>query len=212
MNTMQKCLTLVDFQNDFVAPEGALTFDNGAGDPALIKRMNVFFDNLPKGYFDHGIMTYDTHDPKNYFDTEEAISFPLHCATNTRGWHLAINPLKVFNKIPNSQILKKTTYDMWAGTIDNVNPVFLQVPQDVTIIGVASDICNKAAMEGWLERGAKVTIIDDLTRGIFKETKEVVADDKYAQYRKAGKLRVINSLQFFREINNVNPRSQGGRP
>lgn len=195
----QKCLTLVDFQKDFVAPGGVLTFDNGLGDPELIKRMEAFFKYLPKNYFDHGIITYDTHDA-NYKNTPEAQSFPLHCAINSKGWQLAINPALVLNKVPNCQHLKKDSYDMWRGVPEQADKRFTRSPQDVVLIGVASDICNKAALDGWLERKAKVTIIDDLTRGIFKQTKEIVAEPQYQEAIQNKQLRIVSMAQFFKEI------------
>lgn len=212
--TLQKCLTLVDFQNDFVAPKGIMTFDEGKGDLALISRMNDFFEKLPKNFFDHGIITYDTHEPKTYDNTEEAKNFPLHCAPNTKGWHLAINPKIVLEKVRSIQHLKKDSYDMWKGAPDKLKPEFLDNPQDVYLVGVASDICNRAATDGWLARGAKVTIIEDLTRGIFKETKDVAAEPQYEEAIKNGKLQVITMKQFFNELNFANSNfkiQQGGR-
>ena len=195
------CLTLVDFQNDFVAPNGALTFDNGKGDLGLMKRMNSFFEHLPKNYFDRVIITYDTHDAKTYQGTEEAKTFPIHCATNTKGWHLAVNPKLVLNKIKTVQHLKKNTYDMWAETIDKVDNKVLEGLKNVTIIGVASDICNKAALDGWLKQGVRVTIIDDLTRGIFEQTKEVIAQPKYQVARRTGMLNITTSTDFLKKLN-----------
>lgn len=208
---LQKCLTLVDFQRDFVAPQGILTFDNGIGDLELINRMEIFFKKLPKGYFDHGIITYDTHEATTYAQTEEAKNFPLHCAINTKGWQLAIDPATVLNKVPNCQHLRKDSYDMWRGFPEQVDHRYTSSKQDVVLIGVASDICNKAALDGWLQKKARVTIIDDLTRGIFKQTNEVVAEPQYQQALKTGQLRIIKASQFFNEINKTPHFSRGGR-
>lgn len=69
---------------------------------------------------------------------------------------------------------------------------------DVTLIGVAADYCNRYALEGWLARGAHVTILGDLTRGINKEWPEVLAEE---QYRCHGldRVRVISSREFLQE-------------
>ena len=69
---------------------------------------------------------------------------------------------------------------------------------DVTLIGVAADYCNRYAMEGWAARGARVTILGDLTRGIAKEWPEVLAEE---QYRCHGldRVRVISSTRFLDE-------------
>ena len=68
---------------------------------------------------------------------------------------------------------------------------------DVTLMGVASDYCNRYAMEGWLAYGARVTILEDLTRGIKKETRQVLAEDQYRRY--AGRLRMVDSAEYLRE-------------
>ncbi len=69
---------------------------------------------------------------------------------------------------------------------------------EITIFGVASDYCNLFAMDGWLERGFSVTIIEDLTKGIKEETKQILDDKKYQQYQK-NRLRCINSDEYLRE-------------
>jgi len=69
---------------------------------------------------------------------------------------------------------------------------------DVTLIGVAADYCNRYAMEGWLAHGARVTILNDLTRGINKEWLEVLAEEQY-RYHGLDRVRVINSREFLQE-------------
>ncbi len=69
---------------------------------------------------------------------------------------------------------------------------------DVTLLGVAADYCNRYAMEGWLARGARVTILGDLTRGIHKEWPEVLSEEQYRSYGR-GRVRVISSAEFLDE-------------
>ncbi|MDN7025783.1 isochorismatase family protein [Methanoculleus sp. FWC-SCC1] len=66
---------------------------------------------------------------------------------------------------------------------------------DVTLIGVAADYCNRYAMEGWLARGARVTILQDLTKGIEKETPQVLAEERYRDYT-PGRLRAVDSAEY----------------
>ena len=74
---------------------------------------------------------------------------------------------------------------------------------DVTLMGVAADYCNRYAMEGWLARGARVTILGDLTRGINKEWPEVLAEEQYSGHGLC-RVRVISSKEFLQE--SVNSR------
>jgi nicotinamidase/pyrazinamidase len=69
---------------------------------------------------------------------------------------------------------------------------------EVTLFGVAADFCNRYAMEGWVARGARVTILGDLTRGIGKEWPEVLAEERYRSIG-PGSVRVMSSRKFLEE-------------
>ncbi|MBO7244365.1 MAG: cysteine hydrolase family protein [Alphaproteobacteria bacterium] len=193
-------LNLIDFQNDFVAPNGALTFDNGKGDLALIARAENFFNEMPKNAFSYGIITYDTHYKNTYNQTEESKTFPLHCEKGTIGWLLAVNKGNLTTKIRAIQHLRKSTYDMWAASIDPVYEPIIQNTDEVVLCGVASDICNKAALLGWVQRDIPVTILTDLTRGIFKETDEVLKEKPFKQAVAKGQIKTTTSLQFLKNL------------
>ena len=83
--------------------------------------------------------------------------------------------------------------------ITSLNPDDNSVSIEVTMIGVASDYCIRYAMEGWLARGARVIIIYDLTKGIEKETPQVLAEDQYQHYE-YGRIRSISSDEYLREL------------
>lgn len=116
--------------------------------------------------------------------------------------------------IPFNDPQRKTAYDNLFHIVDNpYNPTeiarrddYLEVlcPDcdssciEVTMIGVASDYCNRYAMEGWLDRGAYVTIIQDLTKGIEKETPQII--DEYRPHHKDGRLRSVVSAEYLREL------------
>lgn len=78
-------------------------------------------------------------------------------------------------------------------------PGSLAADVEVTLFGVASDYCNRYSMEGWLSRGAGVTILQDLTKGIEKETPHVLAEDRYRRYIPE-RLRAVESAQYLREV------------
>ena len=69
-------------------------------------------------------------------------------------------------------------------------------PPEVTLFGVAADFCNRYAMEGWVARGARVTILGDLTRGIDREWPDVLAEDRYRSIG-PGSVRVLTSREFL---------------
>ena len=195
-------LTFIDFQNDFVAPNGALTFDNGKGDINLINRTQAFFNELPMHYFATAIVTYDTHFPKNYAQTEEGKTFPLHCAVGTKGWELAVDKNIINQKIPVVQYLRKSTYDMWGGSLDTVRGDICTQTKEVVLFGVVSDICVKAGISGWLKRGATVIVLEDLTRGIVKQTREVVQEAPFKKAIARGQLKITTSRRFLQQFQN----------
>lgn len=201
--THQYTLTLVDFQNDFVAPNGALTFDNGKGDLKLIERMESFFNHFPQNIIANAIVTFDTHDTKTYTSTTESKQFPPHCIEKTIGWNLAISPSLIHAKIHNIQYLKKSTYDMWEGTIDVVDRKILDTTKKVILCGVASDVCNKAALLGWLKKDVEITILEDLTRGIFKQTADVLKEPPFTVAVAKGKIKTMTTKTF---LNNIKER------
>ncbi len=198
---MTRNLTFIDFQNDFVSPKGALTFEDGLGDLHLIERTAHFFKQLPRSYFANAVVTLDTHNAATYHQSDEGKRFPIHCVSNTSGWQLAINKSLIHDKIADVQYLCKNTYDMWEGTIDTVRADIAQT-KEVVLFGVASDICNRAALKGWLERGASVTILEDLTRGIVKQTHEVVQEEPFRQAIQRGQLKLLTSHAFLKQIQN----------
>ncbi len=70
---------------------------------------------------------------------------------------------------------------------------------EVTMIGVASDYCIRHAMEGWLARGARVTIIHDLTKGINKETPQILDEYQYRHYE-SGRLQSMTGTDYVNEF------------
>ena len=197
--TKKLTLNLIDFQNDFVFPDGALTFDNGKGDISLIKRVERFLMQMPNNLFASAIVTYDTHHLDTYFQTEESKTFPPHCLEGEKGWCLAVNPDYIHFKIPIIQNLKKSTYDMWANSIDTVSQTIINQTDEVVLFGVASDICNKAALLGWIKQDVKVTILKDLTRGIFKQTDEVLKEPPFAAAVANGKIKTMTAQAFLHQ-------------
>ena len=186
----QRFLVLVDFQQDFVSENGALSINN----PQLILRVQRFVDNLQKGMFEQIIVTRDNHLPETYALTPEADCFPPHCLYGTPGAELAVC-LK--DNIPVTTLYKSTT-DIWN---ELTNYKLLQQDwkgKEVYLAGVLSDICVRKAMDGFLRRGAKVTIFADLTQGLAVQTPEIVAAPQYAEAVDKGYLRHITSAQFFR--------------
>lgn len=188
----KRILMRVDFQNDFVHSDGALTINQ----PELIEKHQKFANNLFCSTFDEIIDTYDTHFADTFDNTLEGKQFPLHCVYGTWGWEQAA-PFKP--ELEATKMYKSTT-NLW-----NEENVYEELKgdwkgKDVYLCGVLSDICVVQAMNGLLKKGANVIILEDLCMGIKKQMSDILQKDCYDSLIKEGRLKSITSQQFFRSI------------
>lgn len=206
---MKNLLTIIDMQYDFVMPDGRLSLNC----PEIIKPFNGFIKRTG-GIFDAIIATRDDHAAGEYENctySDEAKNFPMHCEVGTKGHKYAVK-IPASNKL--SWISKKDN-DMWhrasrlcmrpyAETFNGgmetnaITHLFSNSQWHVFIAGVASDICVKYAITGFLARGYKVSVLTDLTRGLNADM-DAVAAQCYADCLRTGRLRLITSAEFIKE-------------
>jgi len=186
-----RILMRIDFQNDFVHPHGALSIQV----PELIEKQQKFADSLFKGSFDKIIDTYDTHFQETYGQTIEAMDYPLHCVFGSWGWQQAA-PFK-----PELNITKmyKSTTNIWNEIRQYRDLAADWYGKEVYLCGVLSDVCVKQAMNGLLKKGALVVILEDLCQGLNRQIGDILQDEAYRPFIESGKLKNINSAQFFRK-------------
>ena len=181
----------IDFQNDFVHPQGKLTIDN----QLLIDKHQKFVQGLFVKSFDKIIDSYDTHFNKTYNNTLESQSYPIHCVYGTWGWKQAA-PFK--EGLPVIDIYKSTT-NIWN---ESKNYQVLNdnwKDKEVYLCGVLSDVCVIQAMNGLLKRGANVVIIEDLCKGAELQISDILQQDVYKPFLEQGKLKSITTTQFYRK-------------
>jgi len=189
MNTKKKILIVVDYQNDFVKPDGALSIKNADKIADKIQeRINSDYDDI--------IYTFDTHTKKQYENSEEAKLFPqIHCEFGTDGWELydgiqpkflEYNALNKLSKTPfnylqvgNEHFFTKDVFDIWEG--NNMYPYwFVDRYEENTIIdvvGVAYEFCVRMHVKGLVERGYKVNLIEECTESITEEGYQEARDE-----------------------------------
>lgn len=187
----ERILMRVDFQNDFVDPEGKLTLNN----LDLIYKHQHFCESLHCGMFAQIVDVADTHFEETYGATKEAETYPPHALYYSWGWHKAVD---FKENIPLINLYKSTT-NIWN---EERNYALLQQDwkgKNVYLCGVLSDVCVRQAMDGFLKRGAKVSVLEDLCMGAQKQMSEIVSEPQYNQVREERQLRLITSAQFFRE-------------
>ncbi len=176
----------VDTQVDFMQPDGKL----------YVPKAETLLNNLAtlsRVADTHGIpvlASADDHeesDPEISDEPDFANTYPPHCMRGTEGakrigatqrkWTAEIGhaPLDVeqLQQIAGANrpqvLVHKKQFDVF--TNPNVEPLLKALdPGRIVIYGVALDVCNKAAVEGLLDRGyTSLTVVTDATKPIRKE-------------------------------------------
>jgi nicotinamidase/pyrazinamidase len=173
---MKPILWDVDTQFDFVQANGKLAVpDAPAAAPAMARLVAAArAAGVPHvaSADDHELTDDEISDAPDY-----ALTYPPHCLRGTRG----------AEKIPETQqddpvplaltevperwlrgrefLLLKKHFDVF--TNPNADRVLqLLDPDEVIVFGVATDVCNAAAIRGLLARGRAVTFVEEASRGL----------------------------------------------
>jgi nicotinamidase/pyrazinamidase len=173
---MKPILWDVDTQFDFVQANGKLAVpDAPAAVPAMARLVAAArAAGVPHvaSADDHELTDDEISDSPDY-----AVTYPPHCLRGTRG----------AEKIPETQqddpvplaltevpehwlrgrefLLLKKHFDVF--TNPNSDRVLqLLDPEEVIVFGVATDVCNAAAIRGLLARGRAVTLVEEASRGL----------------------------------------------
>jgi len=193
---MKKFLVVVDTQYDFVMPDGALYV---AGAEDIIVPGIKFLANLDPDEYSGVLFTYDTHYQATYFDLPESKQFPIHCVRGTFGHANVFNPSLVSGDIATLDLIKGV-FSMWEDDgvlIGNTgygdrNPTttwardkFFEdmkaTTSTIEVMGVASDYCVKWAVDGFVQRGFKVDVLQKLVREIETSARDVFDGAPYRQ-------------------------------
>jgi nicotinamidase-related amidase len=123
-------LVIVDMQNDFVRPEGALPIEDAAGTIGAIQQLHAFAR-------EHGIPVFFTQDSHYAGDREFAL-WGEHCSVGTEGWDI-VDELAP-DAAAGDQVFRKDRYDGFFGT--NLETTLRQRGIDTLIIcGTVANIC-----------------------------------------------------------------------
>ena len=197
----------VDTQVDFVHASGKLPVpDAEAAVPAMAQ--------LVRWAEQHGVThlaTADDHeltDPELSDEPDYATTFPPHCLRGTPGCAkvpetVQRDPLPVsLTPYPpglvadlvrgrRELLLLKKTYSAFSNP--NLEPLLAALdPDEVLVFGVATDVCNHAAIMGLLARGRRVAFVEDASRGL-DATRVAVALEQW----RAGGVRFTTSNEVL---------------
>jgi nicotinamidase/pyrazinamidase len=190
----------VDTQVDFVLADGKLAVP-GAVDavPAMAKLVAAAREaGIPHvaSADDHELTDAEISDEPDYRTT-----YPPHCLRGTHGAEkiaetAQVDPVPLaLTDVPakwlrgREFLLLKKSFDVF--TNPNADHVLEWLdPQEIVLFGVATDVCNDAAIRGLLARGRSVTFVEDAAAGLD----EARTASCLASWR-AGGVRFVTSAQ-----------------
>jgi nicotinamidase/pyrazinamidase len=182
----------VDTQYDFIMPDGKLYV---TGAETILPNLKKLTDHaLQQGIPVFGsVDNHQPNDPEISDNPDFQTTFPPHCLTDTPGQEKVPetrphNPLWIDTETPddlidrannhNGEIIfRKQQFDVF--TNPNVDPLLEAIkPDRIVVYGVALDVCNAYAINGFLKRNtAPIQLVLDATQAIIPERgEELVAN------------------------------------
>jgi len=174
----------VDTQVDFVHASGKLPVPGAEEAVPAMERLVRWAESHDVTH----LATADDHeltDPELSDDADYASTFPPHCLRGTSGAAKIVEttqrdplPLSLTPYPPGlvpalvagrrELLVLKKTYSAFSNP--NLEPLLEALdPSEVILFGVATDVCNHAAVMGLLARGRRVAVAEDACRGLSEE-------------------------------------------
>ena len=185
----------VDTQVDFMLPHGKL-YVPGAEETAPAMRRLVEAARAADVVHVASADDHELTDPEISDDPDFRNTYPPHCLRGTRGAQ-KVPETEQDDPLPLSELpfppglipglvdgrreilLLKKNYSVF--TNPNTEPLLDALdPDEIVVFGVATDVCDDAAIRGFLQRGRRVRFVEDAARGLDED-------------------RVAASLAFWRE-------------
>jgi nicotinamidase/pyrazinamidase len=195
----------VDTQVDFVSPDGKLYVP---GAEQALPAMARLVEAARRAGIPH-VASADDHelsDPEISAEPDFVTLWPPHCLRGTPGAMrlpetqqadpVVLGETEVGSSWLRGRefLLLKKAYDPF--TNPNADRVLeLLDPQEIVLFGVATDVCNDAAIRGLLARGRAVTFVEDASRGIDEaRTTTCLATWREAGVRFATTTEILDAL------------------
>jgi nicotinamidase/pyrazinamidase len=166
----------VDTQVDFVHADGKLAVPGASG---VLPAMARLVEAARAAGIPH-VASADDHELTDAEISEEpdyTSTYPPHCLRGTRGAEKVAETAQAdpvplaLTLVParwlrgREFLLLKKSFDVF--TNPNTEPLLeLLDPQEIVLFGVATDVCNDAAIRGLVARGRTVTFVEDACRGL----------------------------------------------
>ena len=169
----------VDTQIDFVHSDGKLAVP---GAEEVVPAMRRLVEAARVAGIPH-VASADDHELTDREISDEPdfeTTYPPHCLRGTRGARkiaeteqddpvpIGLDPLPGRFLRGREFLLLKKNFDVF--TNPNTEPLLeLLDPDEVIVFGVATDVCDDAAIRGLVARGRRVRFVEDAARGLDDE-------------------------------------------
>jgi nicotinamidase/pyrazinamidase len=166
----------VDTQFDFMLPDGKLYVPDAEETVPAMKRL---VDAARAAGIVH-VASADDHeltDAEISTEPDFVTTYPPHCLRGTRGARkipetdqedpvpLALEPVADRYLEGREFLLLKKNFDVF--TNPHTERLLERLdPGEIVVFGVATDVCDDAAIRGFLARGLKVRFVEDAARGL----------------------------------------------
>ena len=184
---MKRLLWDVDTQVDFIAADGKLAVPDAESRVPAMARLVEWArrEGIPHvaSVDDHELTDPEISESPDYADT-----FPPHCLRGTRGADKIAateqaDPVPLgATEVPEEWLrgreflIHKKHFDVF--TNPNTERLLDHFkPDEIVLFGVATDICNDAAIKGLRKRGYDVTFVEDASCGIDDERSQACIVD-----------------------------------
>jgi len=169
----------VDTQFDFMLPDGKLYVP---GAEETVPAMQRLVDAARAAGLVH-VASADDHELTDAEISDEPdflTTYPPHCLRGTRGARkipatdqedpvpLGLEPVPDRYLEGREFLLLKKNFDVF--TNPNTERLLERLdPDEIVVFGVATDVCDDAAIRGFVARGRKVRFVEDAARGLDDE-------------------------------------------
>ncbi len=158
---MARALVIVDYQNDFNPPGGALAVPEGDVISGTLNEL------ARSGDFDLVIATRDWHPPEHKSFVAQGGTWPAHCVQNSEGaeLHPDLDPNAIDYIVDKGQAPDTDGYSAFEDS--ELSDLLRDHGIDeITVTGLATDYCVKNTALDALREGFKVTVDTGAVRGV----------------------------------------------
>ena len=161
---MAEALLVIDYQNDFTPPDGALAVPEG---DEIADRLNEL---AVSDRFDLVVATRDWHPPDHTQFEEQGGPWPTHCVQGTEGaeLHPALERDNLDVVVDKGENREEDGYSGFEDT-DLAELLRERGIDAVTVVGLAADVCVKNTALDAARLGFDVTVDRSATRGVDLE-------------------------------------------